>query len=375
MKLNFLSPVTFEPWDYRNYDTQGIGGSETAICELAWRLAARGHEIKVYAPVPEDCTQEWRGTHWFGREDYDPQEQAVWVLCRCPEAAARNLAGEVWVQCQDQDYPGRWVETAQYDRVLALCEAHVHYLSRYPFLQGHIWQSSNAVRTELLTEVEAEGLPERNPNKCIWTSSPDRGLIQYLLPNWRRIREFAPTAEMHVYYGFNNIDNMIRNNPEDPRITSAVRMRSTAMRLFEELAPHGVVWHGRLSQRELYRELLTAGVWTQFSEFAETSCINCMEAQCAGAIPVTYPTWAVAENVRHGFMVGGTGMGDPLTQAELVQVVAGLVNTPELQETIRAEMMPEARARCGWDHVVDQYEAWLKGDDAPSPQQVVWQWV
>jgi len=371
VRVNFVNPDTFELWDYRNYDTQGIGGSETAVCELAKGLAERGHEVTVYGPIPEDCEPEWNGTVWRDKATLDSAQDALWILCRCPEVAKGGLTGQVWVQCQDQDYPGRWADEGAYDRVIALCESHANYLRQYPF-GPRVCVSSNAVRLDLLAEVEASEPIIRDTAKCVWTSSPDRGLVQYLLPLWRRIHEFAPEAELHVYYGFDNIDNMIRKTPDDPRIAGAVALRDQAFKWFEKLEPFGVRWHGRQPQRALYRELLSAGLWTHPSEFAETSCINCMEAQCCGAVPVTFPTWAIAENVRHGVFIGGPCMGDSLTLAEFAQAVAGLVNNPDAQRTIRQEMVPEARARCGWEHIVDQYEAWMRGDDAVSPQKVVW---
>lgn len=370
-RVTFVSPDTFELWDYRNYDTQGIGGSETAVCELAWRLAERGYDVTVYGPIPEDCDPHWRGTVWRDKADLDPSDEATWVLCRCPEVAKRELNGPVWVQCQDQDYPGRWASADAYERVIALCEAHANYLRQYPFGE-RVCVSSNAVRLDLLRKVEASGPIVRDAAKCVYTSSPDRGLMQFLLPMWRRIKDFAPGAELHVYYGFDNIENMIRKNADDPRIAGAIEMRDKAFAWFEKLAPYGVHWHGRIPQAELYRELLSAGLWTHPSEFAETSCINCMEAQCAGAVPVTFPTWAVGENVRHGLFVSGPGMADSLTQAEFCQAVAGLVNSPDAQAAIRHEMIPEARARCGWERIVDQYEAWLAGKIAESPQKAVW---
>jgi hypothetical protein len=97
-----------------------------------------------------------------------------------------------------------------------------------------------------------------------------------------------------------------------------------------------------------------------------------MEAQCGGAIPVTFPFWAVGENVRHGCFMSGPSMTNEFTRAEGVQYVARLVNDPELQERIRVPMMAEARRRCSWEHVADQWERVAAGVAAPSPQAVVW---
>jgi hypothetical protein len=240
--------------------------------------------------------------------------------------------------------------------VMALCGVHARHLARHaPQIADKIRQTSNGVRVDLFERLEQEGLP-RKPRRLIWASSPDRGLAQAVLPLWPRILERVPDAELHIYYGFDNIDKMVAGNPQ--AFGWLGKLRDQAKALMDQ---PGVTWHGRVGQEELYRAWLQSAVWPQFSAMPETSCVACMEAQAGGAIPVTVPYWAIGENVKHGTFVNGHAYSDPLTRARLVDETVALLLDGNLQAAIRAEMIPEARARCDWERVVDQWEAWIGG--------------
>lgn len=365
MRIAFYCPIGFEPWDYRNYTENGIGGSETCVCEMAWRLAQRGYEVDVYGSLGAGCELHWRGTRWHPLREVDPGVEALWVLCRCPHEADRHMwAGPVWVMCQDEDYPGAWTNAVaeRVDIVMALSGVHGRHLARRnPQIAEKIGATSNGVRVDLFEALEREGI-ERDPHRLIWASSPDRGLAQAVLPLWPRIREQVDDAELHVYYGFDNIDKMVAGDPV--KFGWLGKIRDDTKRMMAELP--GVVWHGRVGQEELYRAWLSSAVWPQFSDFTETSCIACMEAQAGGAIPVTRPWWAIGENVKHGIFVNGSAYSDPLARARLADETAALLLDEGLQAAIRAEMMAEARMRCHWERIVDQWVAWMHG--FPWPQ-------
>lgn len=357
--INFYAPVGFEPWDHRSPDGGGIGGSETHVVEMSWRLANRGYEVKVFAPIPEDCPREWRGTRWFHHSEADPSEEALWVLCRCPSAAALDFRGEVWLVCQDVDYPGGWDEThsERIDKVIALCQTHRGHLeASHPETKGKVDVSSNAAKIDLFEEIEFDRVVERDPNRLIWASSPDRGLVQAVLPSWHKVREFVPTAELHIYYGFNNMDRAIETDPVAYHRFAKIRAE------FDRLVDQpGVYYHGRVGQRELYEAWLSSSIWPYWSDFTETSCVTCMEAQASGAIPVTRPIWAVGENVTHGVGIHGSAYDEPLSRASLVASTIRLLLSEEYQESIRLPMIVDARQRFHWERIVDQWLIWMEG--------------
>lgn len=188
----------------------------------------------------------------------------------------------------------------------------------------------------------------RNPRKIMYASSPDRGLYT-LLELMPKIREVVPDVELHVFYGFDGIDDLITAGkwPEKSRVAT-----DDLKRLI--LSTGGVVWRGRVSQRELYQEWLSSGMMVYPTMFAELTFISGLEAQCCGAIPVVTNVWAQGENTKYGIKINGDP-SHPLVKAQFVAEICRLAKDIEDQETIRFKMVEEARGRCSWDRWVDQW--------------------
>jgi glycosyltransferase involved in cell wall biosynthesis len=373
MKFLFLSAATFEPWDWTNPDTQGIGGSETSHIEMAQRLSKLGHEVLSYAPTPfaekvdpygvtwRNCipfheVMEERGTIHLG--DWVPD---VWVVYRWPSIIPSiPKEAKIWLICQDTDYKmeGNILTEEICDRihrVVALCETHREYLSwAHPTVKDRIVVSSNGIKTELIEEIAKERLP-RNPHRLIYPSSPDRGL-EFLLHVFPRAKEIVPDLELHVYYGFDNIQKMA--SLDGP---AGVGSRGKIAMLGKLLDQPGVINHGRMPQPLLIREWFQSGIWCHPSNFTETSCITSMDAQACGAVPITNPLWAVRDNVRFGTFIEGNLQSD-LIRSRYVSQLIDLALQPGKQEEIRREMMPWARDFFRWDKWVFQWEGWAEQD-------------
>lgn len=344
MRFFFYNSAAFEKWDWRTPDKTGIGASETAQVEMSWRLARRGHEVYSFAPLPAKGATH-KGVHW------KPVEQAtkylkgpgIWVVSRSPvflDELDQRSDRKVWFVAQDVEY-GDLLSSqrlGKIDRLLALCPVHADYLrTRYPLIRDRIHISSNGARVELM---EGASPVERNPYRLIYTSSPDRGLVP-LLHIFKRAREFEPRLELVVCYGFQNL------------LKTAGKQH--IKELMDQLEQPGIQHCGRLPQTDLYHLLRSAGMWVYCTDFTETSCASCMEAQCLGAIPVFSPLWALEHNVGHGFAIQGAA-NDPITRCRFVRAILRLAWFPALAEQMRNEMVGWARRQFDWERVVDGYE-------------------
>lgn len=364
MDIYFYSPQAFESWDWRNPDNQGIGGSETSHIEMAIRLAKRGHRVISYSPIADDTPRNHGGVEWRHLKEADLSLPGLWVLYRCPEVldeVGKWPDQQAWLICQDEDYVGKWTDErmSRLDRVVALCHAQAgQFLERYPQLRGKVCVSSNGLKAELIEKVWAENLP-RNPKRIMYASSPDRALVP-VLNIFARIREYVPDAELHVAYGFDNIDKIVERVTQSPGKKDA-KFLDYVSRLKAALQQPGIVWHGRLGQHALYREWAKTGIWLYpCSRFRETSCITCMEASALGAVPVYSPLWGQGENTLYGIAIDGDH-ADPLTAARFAQATVALMQSPEKQEALRQEGMREVRRVFTWERFVDQWEAWMGG--------------
>lgn len=359
MNFVFLSTPTFEPWDWTNPDIHGIGGSETSHIEMSNRLADRGHAVYSYAPTGFTGPVVNQHNVIWERCDHDPRlwdRKGVWIIYRDPEMVDGVQSGNTtWLICQDVDYPGKLTRerVAKFTRIVALCPAHAGYLqTRYPYAADKICVSSNGVKAELIRKVLVNS-PERNPKRLIYASSPDRGLL-YLAAIFQRAKELVPDLELHVYYGFDNIDKILSKLTK-----SAQRKTNDIKRLLDQ---PGIEYHGRMGQPKLAIEWVKAGIWCHPSSFAETSCITCMDAQALGAVPITTPTWAIGDNVRHGVFVEGDPYNDQLVRSRYVMEVVRMALDPDRQKAIRQEMMPWALEHFTWENFVDQWESWAEVD-------------
>lgn len=362
MKFHFFSTehIAFEPWDYLSPMSPGIGGSETAQVECAWRLARRGHEVICYAPLRPGTSPSWRGTEWRHSRDADFTEDGCWILSRCPEIldyfGARRESQPRWLVCQDVEYPELTTKRGdKLDLVLTLCDTQAKFLgSHYPFVSDRVVVSSNGIRSDEIRALYKRQPPiKRNPRRMIWTSSPDRGL-ECLLDIYRRVREFVPDVELKIYYGWDNIDKIIEREP-------GTFWRDVKARVVKALGQPGITWGGRVSQKQLYDEYMQAGLWVYPTEFAETSCINCMDAQACGAVPVTNPFWALGQNVRHGVFIEGQPWQDALTRARYALEIVRLMANPADQDILRRDMALDSLMTQNWERVVDQYEGKMLG--------------
>lgn len=361
MRFIFCSMPSFEPWDWTNPDTVGIGGSETSAIEMSQRLARRGHEVVHYAPTPytEERTDP-AGVRYLPafheRMDFEADVD-VWIVYRDPEVVDHLPEGAIaWLICQDIDYrfPGHELtpeRAKKFQRIVALCGPHAGYLKwAHPEVADRVWISSNGIKREVIEDILKDP-PVRNPHRLMYASSPDRGM-EYLLKLFPRLVELVPDAELHVFYGFDNVEKVEKFNP----VVKAQNDRLKAL-----LEQPNVYHHGRTPQGQLLREWFQSAVWCHTSNFRETSCITCMDAQASGAIPVTQPVWAIAENVKHGVFIHGS-LEMELVRARYVLETFKLLLDTERQAAIRAEMMPWALERFQWERFVDQWLDWAEAD-------------
>jgi hypothetical protein len=360
LSVILYSDQAFENWDWENPDGPGIGGSETSHIELCWRLARRGHTVTSYAPVGWKGVREWRGTKWQDVKDADFTLPGTWILYRNPAILDKfpnpHPGQRLCLIMQDVDYGSAWTSDrmAKLDEVWPLCQTHADYVAgAHPPLKNKIWITSNGIRMDMIREVSQEP-PYRNPRKLVYASSPDRGL-EALLTIFTRAREWVSDLELHVFYGFDNMDKLIAAHPNVPYYNYLKD------RISGKFKQPGVFWRGRIGQRALVREWLSAGMWVYPSTFTETSCITSMDSQACGAIPITNPIWAVGENVTHGVFIEGDPLHDSMVRSRYVAEIYKLAANPAMQESIRIPMMLDAKVRFNWERVVDQVEMHLLG--------------
>lgn len=362
MKINFYSGNRIEPWSYRNVFEKGIGGSETSHVEMATRLSRRGHDVWSYTDLPKDepIDPEFMGVHWRDLSEANLDEDGLWIIYRQPSIGAKITPTEnrrYWLICQDVFYPDwKSEDVAKFERVIGLCPRHIEDIKyRDPTNADRVFMSSNGVNVGRIERTELFGKQERNPKRLIWASSPDRGLKE-TLDIFERAREQVDDLELQIFYGMDNIDKICGGDRNKHPWRESWKQYDRANGM------EGVKWVGRVGQEQLTQKWLSSGIWLYPTWFSETSCISCMEAQCCGCVPITNPIWATGHNVRHGVFIEGQP-NDPLVKARYVDALVRIASDTNAQESMRQEMMPQARLWFDWERFVGQWEAWAMNNE------------
>lgn len=344
-KIVIYCGSSHELWDPLSTN-EGIGGSEEAVIHLAPLLVRLGWQVEVY----NNCLQEgnYDGAVWKPFWTYDQtQPCAVFIAWRDTRSILLAPTGAYCVAwMHDRSKPEHWSEDMirRVDKVFVLSAFHATDLTTIP--QSKIMITANGIHPGPFAAHEPRDL-----KRCIYASSPDRGL-DILLQNWPLVREKVPDAELHVFYGFNKTYDELHKHNQHMK-----EFRDTCLKLLQQ---PGVVYHGRVGHEQLTKEFLRSALWTYPTYFTEISCITAMKAQAAGAIPVTTALAALNETVQYGYKISFS-IYDKRTQLSWVNIVADLLQHPEKQEKIRQPMIEWARQHFGWKQVAAQWDREFRG--------------
>ena len=260
-----------EAWSPTTAKKSGIGGSETAVIEMARRLVQAGHNVTVYGDVSRpglDLSGMYEGVAYVDHGEIRGTETDILIVSRRadlvdPEWKIRRKLTYCWVHDIHVGDSLTRERRVGFDRFLCLTDWHRRFfLSTYPFLPAEqVGVTQNGID---LARFDVQ--VDRNPHRAVYSSSPDRGL-EVLLRCWPRIRAVVPDAELHVFYGFKNWEFFAQRDPRQLQVIGVVKQ------LLADLADQGVTMHDRVDQATLATEYAKSGVWAYPTWFTETSCL------------------------------------------------------------------------------------------------------
>jgi glycosyltransferase involved in cell wall biosynthesis len=255
-------------WDWDVYQNKGVGGSETAVCEMAyWLKRITGRRVIVFNDRETDLTTEGveyisnKKTHeYFGNTK--PALHIAWRHnLKCTDAPTYVWNHDLFAPHIEQ--------TDGYDKLFCLSGFHkdfVHGLKGIP--TNKIAVTRNGIRPERFQDLSFA----KDGNTLIFSSSPDRGL-----DNAMRVMDYVvkevPDARLKVFYGFDNMEKFKMWEPVN-RLKAMISDR-----------PY-VQYIGNIDQKQLAREFARSKVWLYPTNFLETFCITALESLAARCYPV-----------------------------------------------------------------------------------------
>lgn len=337
---------TFEAWNGETPDGPGIGGSQTAAVRLAEELVRLGWQVVVFCPCA-GMEGAVRGVGYLdiGRFPEFAREHVLDVfialrhadLLRVPVRALRRY---LWVQ--DAAAPALEGDE-RLDAVVCVSPWQRSLFVEDPRVPGdRIVVLPNAIDPERF----ASRVRKRR-NRLLYSSEPNRGL-ETVLDLFPRIRSRFPDAELHVFNDFGNWNLSILANGLDRK------SREWRDSIKAKLGQPGVVFHGRVGQRELAVEMQRSEIWFYPTHFSETFCITALEAQRAGAVCVCSDLAALRTTVgNRGILIPGDPFSEEYRERALAEIF-GLLEDRERLRRMRDRARRWARAQT-WSRVAGEW--------------------
>lgn len=273
-------------WDENVYRERGCGGSETAAIFLAKHIAEQSkRRMIVFMPRQDEVTINGveyvpvaRSNEYFSQ--YEPSLHIAWRH----SIKMTNAPTVVW--SHDLLTPGIHMMDSN-NKLAVLTEFHKDYVKSVVGLSDEpFWITRNGINPELFSGLKTE----KNPNKVVFSSSPDRGLLE-AMKVLDVARQENPNLELHAFYGFDNLEKMGRHDIVKP-IKEAIESRPW------------VKMHGNLKQLDLYKELASAAVWLYPTWFLETFCITALEMLALGVYPITRRLGGLSDTLKEAESLG-----------------------------------------------------------------------
>lgn len=356
--IAFLTRPLPEVWNALTLK-EGSGGAEWAVHEIARRFKSDGFRVCIFGTPGEERGVDTEGIEWWNTEDFDSNEEFTYIVSvRAPEIFDTPLKARkekiLWLH--DINMGGMEVALSPWgnrfdnpDHIIALTEFHNKRIQR-------TYMTNPAKMTVIGNGINLEDYPEwgdRQKNKFIYASSPDRG-IDTLMQMWPKIKNQINDAELHIYYGWAMLDRIVAmSNGTHPLMD----YKNRVVELYESVKHLDVTWHDRVSRSELQTVETTCDKLLYPTHFLETFCITAIECQMNGVLPLVNPIGALPEVIPNtAYHVAGMP-NHPDYHKKYIDRLVELQNNP--MDAGDREMHREFASRLTWDHRYDQWRAMM----------------
>lgn len=309
------------PFDEEIYNSKPLGGSETALVQIARELKAiTGRRVVVFNNRESDLVAK-SGVEYIQNSKvneymskFKPRAHIAWRHnIRLTNAKSYLWAHDLQTQTVDQ--------VQNFDKMLCLSEFHRDFtMGKAGVPKDKIIVTRNGITPEKFIFDR----PAKNPNKFVYMSSPDRGLYGAILVV-DEVRKTFPEAELHVYYGLENLRKYGHIELAD-RIDALIKDRKW------------VKVHGFTEQNQMYREVADAAIWIHPATFLETYCITALEMLALGIYPVTRRlaglgnTLADAEAKDQATLLDSDNLSHYITEDEVKRYAQATISAVRLKK-------------------------------------------
>lgn len=304
----------------------GVGGSEEAVIYLSRELVKSGYDVTVFNSCG-DLEGTYSGVKYVPYYYFNARDTfdilIAWrgnIFDKVDISARKKYVWKHDVPQHDQYSKER---LNKFDKIIVQSSYHRTLFPDF-IPDSKFLISRNGVDIDSIVIDDAI---IRNPKRMIYTSSYDRG-IQHLIHRWDEVKEAVPEAELHLFYGWNVYDEMIKKG---------FRSKEFKDSMVELMRKDGIHDHGRVSHRRLNEEFQKSGLWVYPCHFEEISCISAMKAQANKCVPVVVDYAALQETVKGGVRVPGKASNKE-DMDEFISELISILKDEVRQEEIRSKI-------------------------------------
>jgi glycosyltransferase involved in cell wall biosynthesis len=331
-------------------EERALGGSETALVQVARSLARRGHRVQVFCRCPQPGL--YHQVRYRDRKElvHASSEERFDILIVSRFFAALDLPLQAGLKVLwNHDILDKPAEMASrlesLDMALVLSRFHADdYISRLPACAEKLSITRNGLDLELIAR-STRGV-ERQSGLVTYVSRPERGLKLLLERIWPRIKAALPELRLALC-GY-----QVKDTELHPAIQ---REYDDIEQLLNDA--DGVEILGGLAKDAYYRHLASCQALLYPCVFPEISCIAALEAQAVGTPIITSNSYALAETVYEpDFLVTGHPGSAEYIDA-FVEKAVGLLSQPDRAVKIAANAREQVWQRHDWALIAAEWEA------------------
>lgn len=330
-------------------EERALGGSETALVQMARALAQRGHRVQVFCRCPKPGL--YQKVRYRDRKElvHAASEERFDIMIVSRFFAALDLPLQAGLKVLwNHDILDKPMELSNrldsLDLALVLSRFHADdYISRLPACAGKIAVTRNGLDLELVAR-SVRGV-ERQPGLVTYVSRPERGLKLLLKHVWPRVNDALPDMRLALC-GYQVKDTKL--HPAVQREYEEIERLISQARNVEVL--------GGLAKDAYYRHVASCQALLYPCVFPEISCIAALEAQAVGTPIITSRSYALAETVYEpDFLVAGRP-GSPEYLDAFVEKAVKLLAEPGRAAQSAARAREQVWQRHDWALIAAEWE-------------------
>ena len=207
--------------------------------------------------------------------------------------------------------------------IVALTDWHKNKLSSlYPCIENKI----NVINNGINSKDFVASCNNKIPNKFIWTSCSDRGLV-ILLNLWDKVINVLPDATLDIcsYHKF-------PSTVEDDKMNKLI------------LKHPSIRHHGNLNTLELYKLMAVSEYWLYTNTIAESACITAFEMLMSEVICLYYPVAGLVDTI-----------GDYGIKVEKGNEIETILNLSEERKNTMRLKGREYALSCSWENRANEW--------------------